>query len=32
MTRAILVDPGLKEFVAERGEVLSIAIQEFMEG
>ena len=32
MTRAIFVDPGLREFVAERGAVLSIAIQAFMEG
>jgi hypothetical protein len=32
VTRAILVDPGLQEFVAERGAVLTIAIQAFMEG
>jgi hypothetical protein len=32
MSRAVFVDPGLEELVVERGAVMSIATQEFLEG
>ena len=32
MIKAQLGDPGLKQYIAERGAVLSITVQDFLEG
>jgi len=32
VSKAAFADPGLAEFVVERGQVLSISTQEFLEG
>ena len=32
MSRAVFGEPSLRDFVAERGGVLNIATQEFLEG